>query len=135
MVYAKPRLKSGALTILLADDDPVVRDSGRELLEAMGYRVATASNGDETIKVFSRLRKVDLVILDYNMPGQNSLAVLQKLKTLKPGVRVLMASGYFPSQVIRGLEESGASGLLYKPYRVSALEPFIHQALNEKRPL
>jgi CheY-like chemotaxis protein len=133
MVYAKSSRRAGPLTILLADDDPSVRHSGKELLEAMGYRVATAASGDETLRIFSRLKKVDLVILDYNMPGENSLAVLQKLKTLKPGVRVLMASGYFSSQAISRLEKSGASGLLHKPYRVSALEPFIHQALGRKR--
>ncbi|MBM4294939.1 MAG: response regulator [Deltaproteobacteria bacterium] len=135
MVYAKPSRKSGALTILLADDDPMVRDTGRELLEAMGYRVATAATGDETLQVFSRLRKVDLVVLDYNMPGENSLTVLQKLKTLKPGVQVLITSGYFPSPAIAMLRKSGASGLLHKPYRISALGPFIHQALKGKKTL
>ncbi len=133
MISVKPSPQSGALTILLADDDPMVRDSGRELLEAKGYRVATASSGDETLQIFSRLRNVDLVILDYHMPGHDSLAVLQKLKILKPGVRVLMTSGYFSTQDITRLMESGASGLLYKPYRASALEPFIHQALHEER--
>jgi CheY-like chemotaxis protein len=135
MVSVKPKPRSRAFTFLLVDDDPIIRNNGRELLEAMGFRVATAANSEEALKVFSRLRKVDLVILDYNLPGQNGLSVLKKLKSLEPGVRVLMASGYFPSQVISRIHESGAFGLIYKPYRVAALEPFILRLLKRDRPV
>lgn len=126
-----PRPESAPLpTILLVDDDPLILANGKELLEIMGYRVSTAGDGTEAVQVFLSLGKVDLVILDYHLPYQNGLKVLQKLKALKPEVRVLMASGYFSNDDVARLRENRASGLIYKPYRVSALEALICRVLK-----
>ena len=75
-----------------------------------------AQDGREALDHYRRLGKVDLVILDYYLPGRDGLHVLQDLRALDPGVRVLMASGFFSSQEVDRIKEMGAAGFIYKPY-------------------
>jgi CheY-like chemotaxis protein len=122
------------VTILLVDDDPLIRSLGRELLEKLGYRVAAAGNGDEALKLYRRLGGADLVILDYYLPGRDGCHVLQELKALDGKVRVLMASGFLPALEAARLRAEGALGFLSKPYRVAELESRIQEALPGCRP-
>ena len=116
--------------ILLVDDDPVIRSLGKEFLELLAYRVEVAQNGQEALEIFRRLGQVDLVILDYCLPGRDGLQVLQDLQALDPGVRVLLASGYFSSQEVARIQEMGAKGFIYKPYRLSELQDRIRLVLQ-----
>jgi CheY-like chemotaxis protein len=116
-------------TILLVDDDPMIRSLGKELLEHLGYRVLTARDGDEAMAGYQAQGLVDLVILDFHLPGQSGLAVLENLRALDPGSRVLMASGYFSPQETCRLQAGGASGLILKPFRLGELQTRIRQAL------
>ena len=116
-------------TILLVDDDSLIRQLGRELLEHLGFRVATAADAPQALEVFRRLRKVDLVILDYHLPGINGHRLFQKLKGLDAGVRVLMASGFLSGSEAARLRQSGVQGIIYKPFRLGALQQRIQAAL------
>ncbi len=118
------------VTILLVDDDPLIRTLGKELLERLGYRVEVAEDGAGALKVWRGLGGVDLVIMDYNLPEEDGCQVLVKLRTLDPGVRVLMASGFFSSQDVARLKEEGARGLIYKPYRLAELQSRIQEVLS-----
>ncbi len=80
-------------TILLVDDDPLILELGRELLEHLGYRVETASDAAQALEVFQR-QGADLVILDYRLPGMDGYQLLQELRALDAGVRVLVATGH-----------------------------------------
>ena len=117
------------VTILLVDDDPLIRLLGRELLEQRGYQVKVAGDGVEALRLYRTLGKVDLVILDYYLPDQNGLEVLEQLKALDPQVRVIMASGFFSPQEVARLAEEGAQGIIHKPYHLSELETRIRKAL------
>lgn len=118
--------------ILLVDDDLLIRTLGKELLEHLGYQVEVAQDGLEALEVFQRLGRVDLVILDFYLPGRDGLQVLQDLKALDAQVRVLVASGFFPAEEVARIKEMGAAGLIYKPYRVSELEARIRLVLQGK---
>ena len=117
------------ISILLVDDDPLIRSLGRDLLEHLGYQVETAQDGPEALQCYRRQPRIDLVILDYNLPGQTGLEVLQKLKDLDPQARVLVASGDFSSQLVKILEEGGVVGFIHKPFRVWELETRIKMVL------
>jgi len=117
-------------TILLVDDDPLIRQLGGELLEHLGFRVATAADAPQALEVFPRLGKVDLVILDYHLPGMDGHRLLQKLKGLDAGVRVLMASGFLSIREATRLRQSGAQGIIYKPFRLGALQQRIKAVLT-----
>ncbi len=117
--------------IVLIDDDPLIRSLGKELLEALGYRVATAQDGMEAIQVYRRQDRVDLVILDYHLPDRNGHLVMQDILALDPGIRIMMTSGYFSSKEAARLKESGAAGLIDKPFRLKELAARIREVLTE----
>jgi CheY-like chemotaxis protein len=117
-------------TILLVDDDPLIRGLGRELLEHLGYRVETAGNGTEALKKYQTMGQVDLVLLDYFLPDKNGCQVLKDFKALDARARVLMASGFFSFQEAATLKDEGALGLIYKPYRLTDLERRIQAVLK-----
>jgi CheY-like chemotaxis protein len=117
-------------TILLVDDDPLIRGLGRELLEHLGYRVETAEDGTEALKMYRKMGQVDLVLLDYYLPDKNGCQVLKDFKALDARARVLMASGYFSLQEAATLKDEGAMGLINKPYRLSDLERRIQAVLK-----
>ena len=70
--------KKRPTTILLVDDDPLIRGLGQELLEHLGYRMETAGDGTEAQKKFHRLGRVDLVWLDFYLPGHDGRQALRK---------------------------------------------------------
>jgi CheY-like chemotaxis protein len=123
-------MTKAAPTILLVDDDPLIRDLGRELLEHMGYCVETARDGAEALEKYKKLKQVDLVLLDYFLPDKNGRQVLKDFKALDARARVLMASGFFSFQEAARLKDEGALGLIYKPYRLTDLEHRIQSALK-----
>jgi two-component system cell cycle sensor histidine kinase/response regulator CckA len=115
--------------ILLVDDDPLIRGLGQELLERLGYRVETAGDGSEALEKFQGRERVDLVVLDYCLPGRNGCEVLKEFKILDKRARVLVASGFLSSQDMASLKEEGAQGLINKPYRLTDLQHRIKAVL------
>ena len=116
--------------ILLVDDDPLIRGLGQELLEHLGYRVETAGDGSEALEKFQGRERVDLVVLDYCLPGQNGCEVLKEFKILDKRARVLVASGFLSTQDMASLKEEGALGLINKPYRLTELQHQIKAVLG-----
>jgi two-component system, cell cycle sensor histidine kinase and response regulator CckA len=119
------------LHILLVDDDPHIRSLGREILEKLGYGVETAKNGEEVLARLQRDQPLDLVILDYHLPGMSGLEVMQRLKASRPGAEVLVASGFFSNQDQERLTAGGATGFLCKPFRLGELKSRIEEVLRE----
>ena len=122
--------KKPPTTILLVDDDPLIRGLGQELLEHLGYKVETAGDGSEALKKFQGMKRVDLVLLDYFLPGQNGCEVLKEFKLLDKRARVLVASGFLSSQDLASLKQEGASGMINKPYRLTELQHRIKAVLG-----
>jgi PAS domain S-box-containing protein len=82
-------------TILLAEDEAPVRELAREILEREGYTVITAANGDEALKAAeSRPGAIHMLLTDVIMPGMNGRELSEKLRAIRPEIRVLFMSGY-----------------------------------------
>ena len=124
-------MKTSRAQILLVDDDPHIRSLGGEILEKLGYGVKTAESGEEVLAKFSQGQPLDLVILDYHLPGMSGLEVMRGLKKLYPGLEVLVASGFFSNQDREQLTAGGATGFLYKPFRLGELRSRIEEVLGE----
>ncbi len=128
----RPRLAGAGAPrahILLVDDDPAICRLAREVLERLGYRVAVARTGPEALQQYGEAGQVDLVILDYHLPGLSGTEVLQALQSLDPQARVLLASGFVSSREQERLRRQGASGVIQKPFRMAELERKIQAVL------
>ncbi len=123
---------AGARTVLLIEDDRNVRETTRIILEDGGYRVHVAASAGEGLELFERLHgEVDVVISDVVMPGMGVKELLQKMKGIEPGVKVLLVSGY-SEQVVeeQGVTETGVR-FLNKPFTIDMLLNKVSEMLAE----
>jgi hypothetical protein len=89
----------GALTVLVADDEDSVLFVAQQMLEHLGHRVVTATNGAEAVELYrANAGEIDLVMLDMTMPVMDGVQALNSLKALDPGLRVVLSSGYTKPQ-------------------------------------
>ncbi len=127
----QPILLRGVETIMLVDDEDVVLDVSRELLESLGYRVYTAGGGREALELYKEKKDaIDLVILDMIMPCISGSIAFDRLKEMNPGVRVLLSSGYSINSEAKEILDRGCSGFLQKPFHLSLLSRKIREILD-----
>jgi len=124
---------SGEGTILIVDDETLVRDVTRQVLQVAGFQVLCAAGGREGIAIFEQHPKIDVVVLDMTMPDMNGAEVLVELRRLRRNVRVVLCSGYSESEVVARVGGDGVCGFLHKPYSTSALLEMVRAALATHR--
>jgi PAS domain S-box-containing protein len=130
---AAPKATVGTETILLTDDNPMVRSVGREVLRRYGYQVMTAEDGQQAVDQYAQEHgRIDLVILDRSMPRMSWRDSLRSLLQVNPHVRVLLTSGN-PEPEIEPATE-GVVGFLTKPYRGDDLAATVRRALDQGGP-
>ena len=96
-----------------------------------GYRVLVARNGEEALKVFKQKKnRVDLIVLDLNMPGMGGRMALKELLRLDPGVRVIIATGFLNQDEIGTMLDSGARDFIAKPYKMTSLIKSLRSILD-----
>jgi signal transduction histidine kinase/CheY-like chemotaxis protein len=123
----------GTETILLVDDEATIREYCGELLKGYAYTVLTARSGEEALEVFVREKgRIDLVISDLIMPGMGGKRCLDEMLKLDPGAKVLMMTGYAVSDHIRKALETGARGVLNKPFSGQEMATMIRSILDEE---
>jgi two-component system cell cycle sensor histidine kinase/response regulator CckA len=104
--------------ILLVDDELLMQELGRELLEENGYRVMVAGDGVEAVELFRRHHdEIALVILDLLMPKLDGGQTYLELKKIKPTVKAFFCTGYTPQEIIGALLEEESLRALQKPFR------------------
>jgi PAS domain S-box-containing protein len=115
-------------TILVVDDDELVREVCRGMVEALGLEVLVASNGHEAIDVLRReAHRVSHVILDLSMPGLDGTTTFQELVRIKPDVRVILSSGYNEQDCVQRLHGRGLAGFIQKPYSTADLQAILEK--------
>ena len=117
-------------TILIVDDEAIVRNSLKRALTRFGYRVLEAGDGPTALAAMTTADPpVDLIILDLVLPGGGA-GIFELLKAVRPEVRVLISSGYSPdAEAAKGLAQR-VQGFLPKPYELSQLKTAVTQALG-----
>jgi CheY-like chemotaxis protein len=130
--HSEVMIKSGGTeTILIVDDDGNVIDTVRDLLKALGYSVLTASSGDEALSTYRRQKgRIDLVLLDFMMPGMNGDEAFRQLKSIDPRVRVILMSGNNVEEDLRELLSLGFDAILKKPFKVYELTKVLRSVLE-----
>jgi signal transduction histidine kinase len=120
----------GGLTVLVVDDEEMVRELTRTSLEHYGLRVVTAADGQEGVEVFAeRAGEIDLVLLDMTMPRLGGEEAFRELRRIKPGVPVILSSGYNEQEATARFAGKGLAGFIQKPYRPSELIEHIRAVL------
>jgi PAS domain S-box-containing protein len=112
----RPALEQGSGTVLVVDDEDLVRTTARIALTQAGYRVVTARDGEEAVRIFhSQPDEIDLVLLDMTMPVMGGEEALRRIAELRPDVAVLASSGYDETEAQQRFG-SRIAGFLQKPY-------------------
>lgn len=124
-----PRCDKG--TILLAEDEPALREATSEYLQNQGFLVLQAGNGAEALEVARHYQeKIDLLLTDVIMPVVDGKELAQKIAPLLPGIKVLFVSGYTDGAIMQeDMLESSAS-FMQKPYTFRSLTQKIRQLLE-----
>jgi len=113
---------SGSGTLLVVDDEPLVRNVARVLLESAGFDVVEAANGVEAVDLYrARAAEIRAVLLDVTMPGLGGVEALQRIREVDPGARVILSSGYDQRDTLAHLERDQGVEFLQKPYRARTL--------------
>jgi len=123
---------NGSETVLVVDDEEMVRNLAQRILSRYGYRVMSAKDGRSAVEIYRREKGTGLVLLDMTMPGLSGRETLGEIKKQDPGVKVLLSSGYSLNGLGEDLLTNGAAGFVQKPYRASELARAVRQALDIK---
>jgi signal transduction histidine kinase len=115
--------------ILLADDEIMLRDLLAELLESNGFNVIKVSSGKEVLTVLTEEIKVDLIIIDYNMPEMNGLQCIQRIRELNFNIPVILSTGSLAFGENLDLSKYGINNLLHKPYEFDAMKSIIQKLI------
>jgi two-component system, NtrC family, response regulator AtoC len=118
--------------ILIVDDEPTMLRYLRTLLEVEGYRVETATNGAEAIQRLQQAPIPDLLLLDVLMPVMDGLQALEKVRSLHPGLKVVMLSCVSDTRKVVQAIRLGAQDYLTKPFQKADLDSLIEQCLGTK---
>jgi PAS domain S-box-containing protein len=126
-------LEHGQGTILLVDDEELIRLTGKAILERLGYAVLTAEDGAAGLAVFQEHRnEIRLVILDMIMPVIGGRDTLRSLRTIDARVPVIICSGFSRQGELPEVGEGGAVAFLHKPFRQAELAATVAQALRDQ---
>lgn len=124
-------VEKGVGNILLVDDEEMIVDVGKQLLEHLGYSVLTAGSGQEAIKLVSdNHKKIDLVILDLIMPEMGGGETFDALRKIAPGMRVLLSSGYALEGKASEILARGCNGFIQKPFTINDLSDKVRTVLE-----
>ncbi|OWQ91714.1 hybrid sensor histidine kinase/response regulator [Sphingopyxis witflariensis] len=120
----------GTGTILLVEDEDMVRAVAERALTRAGYTVVTASQGEEGLERFAQMEKVDLIISDVVMPTMDGPAMVRALRAKRPDLPVLFMSGYAEEQLRHSIDIDDVA-FLPKPFSVAQLAEATSVALDE----
>ncbi len=121
----------GEGTVLLVDDESVVRSVTKKMLERIGFNVITASDGEEAVAAFERhADELKLVLLDMAMPRMGGDEAFQKIRQIRSDARVIISSGYDEQEATKKLVGQGLAGFIQKPYSLTSLAAQIRQAFE-----
>jgi len=120
-----------AACVLVVDDDALINMNAVDMLEQLGHTAIDAYSGAEALKILASAQVIDLLITDYAMPGMNGVELAEQARQLRPGLPVVLATGYseLPSGATIELPR------LNKPYQQADLERQVQMLLGEQASL
>ena len=123
---------NGKGTILLVDDEEMIIEVGKQMLNKLGFEVLTAMSGEESLDIYGKKQaSIDMVLLDMIMPDMGGGAIYDRLKDLNPSVKVLLSSGYSIEGRASEILARGCDGFIQKPFRMESLSAKVKEIIAE----
>jgi CheY-like chemotaxis protein len=123
-------LPKGTELILLVEDEPLVREVATRVLQRLGYDVRACPDPAAALAAMPGLERIPLLLTDLVMPGMNGRELADEVRRLRPGTRVLFATGYTDDEIVRLGVMDRDYDLLPKPYTPAELARRVRQALD-----
>ena len=120
-------------TVLIVDDEEILRAVCSEMFRELGFEVLTANGGVEALQIFREQGgRIILVLLDYSMPGMDGVALFRELRKGGPHVPVLLASGYGEAEVAVRFKGLDLNGYIQKPFNMNRLGDEVRRVLKSE---
>lgn len=130
VISSGKRPEKGSGTILVVDDEEYILNADKAMLNELGYEVLLANGGKEAIRMFEENKdRINLLILDLIMPDLGGEIVYDRIKSLRPDVRVILSSGYSIEGQAESILKKGCDGFIQKPYNLNQLAEKIKDIL------
>jgi PAS domain S-box-containing protein len=126
------KILKGSETILLVDDEKMIIDVGKQMMQTLGYRVLVASTGKEAVSLYEKnIKKIDIVILDMIMPHMSGARIYERLREINDEVKVLLSSGYSMNEQAKEILAQGCQGFMQKPFNLKDLSMKLREILDK----
>ena len=123
---------TSAGTILVVDDEEMIRGVCVDLIEELGFEALVAADGEEALRIFRGYSdRISLVLLDQVMPDLDGVAVFRELRLIRPDIKVLLSSGYSEQEVSERFIGLGLDGFIQKPFSLSLLSAELRRVLGD----
>ena len=116
-------------SVLIVDDEPIVRESLRDWLKDAGYQVATAESGEEALEMIEK-QDFSVMVVDIRLPGRTGIDVLREVKARRPWIKSLIITAYPSADTVSEAKKLGAVDYLIKPVAPDDLERLIREAIE-----
>jgi len=130
---SKPNELWGSGTVLLVEDEPMVRSVAERALTRHGYKVITADNGEDALEILAQGEPIDLLISDVVMPGMDGPTMVREARKTWPDLKILFMSGYAEEQLRKSIDIENVN-FLPKPFSVTELAEAARNAAANKHP-
>ena len=120
-------------TVLVVDDEEMVRDVAQMMIEAFGFTVLTAKDGFEGLKVVEAGTLLDAVLLDLTMPRMSGDETFREIHKLRPDLPVILVSGYNEQEVTDQFVGRGIAGFIQKPFQLAELRDKLRAVIEKDR--
>jgi PAS domain S-box-containing protein len=126
-------LVSGTGTLLVVDDEKMIQQTLKGMLESLNYKVLFADNGRKAIQAYkSKKREIDAILMDIQMPIMDGVEAAHKILEINPEARIIFTSGYAETKSFETLRKMGYQLFLKKPYKIGILADIIQRALSQE---
>lgn len=118
-------------TVLIVDDEEMVRKVCRAMVEHLGFSVLTAEDGTRAVEIFqTRSSEISCVLLDLSMPNKDGLATYKDIIRIKPDAKVILSTGFHEIEASHRFSAKGLAGFIQKPYRLATLKSTLHSIMT-----
>jgi DNA-binding NtrC family response regulator len=119
------------MNILIVDDERIVLDSCKRVLEAGGYSVTLATSAEKALEAMST-DAFSLILMDIKMPGRDGMSLMREVKEKWPEVPVIIMSGYVTNETVTQVSKTDAASFIAKPFTPDELAEAIRKVLEKE---